>query len=282
MYFFIYTIYKKIQFFFLQQSDLNMRELDLTLFIKPVFQKVTVEDISFEILLDPNNGLVDTEIYTKGVWEEDILLEIKKHITRDSVCLDIGSNIGQHALYMSQIAVNGTVYAFEPVPKLAQQIQQSVVANNIHNITVCHFGLSNKNETRDIYLNNLNMGNTTFKKRLGASDVIQVETKLFDDFWGDTRKIDFIKIDIEGYEYYCLLGMKKTLEKYHPTMIIEFSPIFYNKMNISSADFLQYIFGFGYKIYDLDDTKKKILSEGIQEFIERTPSQTNILCIAKS
>jgi FkbM family methyltransferase len=279
LYFLFYSLFKYARYLLSNQTAREKDELTLIHFTKPLYKKVVLDDISFEIKLDPHNGLVDKEIYAKGVWEAEMLREIRTHLTKDSVCLDIGSNIGQHALYISKVATNGKVYAFDPIKKLTDQITESINKNNITNIEVCNFGLSDKEEVKDIYLNNLNMGNTTFKKRLGASDVIKAETKVFDTFWNNRSKIDFVKIDVEGYEYYCLLGMKESIKAYHPKMVIEFSPIFYNKMDISNEEFLNYIFDLGYKIYDLDDNKKEITKETIPAFLEHTPSQTNILCI---
>ncbi len=279
MYFFFYKVFKYGRYFLSDHNKREKEELSLIHFTKPLYKKVLLDDISFEIKLDPHNGLVDKEIYSKGVWEADMLREIRTHLRTDSTCLDIGSNIGQHALYMAKVAKNGKIYAFDPIKKLTDQIHDSVTKNNLTNIEVCNFGLSNTNEVKDIYLNNLNMGNTTFKKRLGASDVIKAETKIFDEFWHDRGVIDFVKIDVEGYEFYALQGMRKSIEKYHPKMIVEFSPIFYNKMDISSEEFLHYIFDLGYKIYDLDDKRKEITKNIIPEFLKRVETQTNILCI---
>lgn len=279
VYFFIYRLLIKARYHFSARTKEDAVRLEFSSFTSSLFKKVIVDGVSFEIKLDPNNGLVDKEIFSRGVWEPEMLKEIGAHIHPNSVCLDVGSNIGQHALYMASIVLSGKVYAFEPIKKLTDQIQESVSKNCITNIEICQFGLSNENESKDIYLNNLNMGNTTFKKRIGASSVARAETKIFDEFWGEKGKIDFLKLDVEGYEYYALLGMKKSLEKYHPTIIFEFSPVFYNKMNISSKDILNYLFSLGYAMYDLEDSKKEITKENSPKFIENTPTQTNILCL---
>lgn len=279
LYFLLYTIFKYIEYALSNHSSLEKKELSLVSFTKPTFKEVIVDDIHFQIKLDPNNGLVDKEIYAKGVWEKDLLLEMRKHITEESTCLDIGANIGQHTLYLSSVSKKGKVYAFEPIPKLAQQIEESAKANHMENVTVCNFGLSNKNEILDIYLNNLNMGNTTFKKRLGASDVVKAETKTFDSFWNIQNPIHFLKMDVEGYEYFALLGMKENILAHKPVMIIEFSPIFYNAMNISSTEFLHFIFDLGYTVADLDDNRRTINKTTIPAFLERVTSQTNILCL---
>jgi FkbM family methyltransferase len=272
LYFLLYKLYRNIK------SSVTGKK-STAVFTVLIQKHISIGDVAFLLELDPVNGLVDAEIFEKGVWERDMLLEIQQHIGSHSVCLDIGANIGQHSLYMASIAGQGVVYAFEPIQKLAQQIKRSAILNDMQNVTIEQFALSNKNEIRNIYLNNLNMGNTTFRKRLGASTIVKAETKIFDEYWNDRLPINFIKIDVEGYEYYALLGMQKTLEKYKPTIILEFTPSIYAKMNILSDEFLTYLFSFGYKLYDLEDNKREILQSDIIGFLARTPSQTNILCI---
>lgn len=279
VYFFCYKIYKYIQYNLSQKTVAAKNELTLAQFRHPVFKKITIDDISFSIKLNPHNGLVDKEIYSKGSWEPDMLREIGKHIKDTSICLDVGANIGQHTLYMATVAKKGKVYAFDPISSLAKQIKESVQKNNYTNVEVLTFGLSNENDQKEIYLNNLNMGNTTFKKRIGASSVEKAETRIFDEFWNCRGQIDFIKIDVEGYEFYALLGMKESLTLYKPVMIIEFSPVFYSKMNINSEDILHYLFSLNYSVYDLDHNREKITPHNTKIFLEKTPVQTNILCL---
>lgn len=278
VYFFCYKLYKHIQYSLSRKTEETRKELSLAQFQTPLFKKITIDDISFEIKLNPNNGLVDKEIYAKGSWEPDMLREIRKHIKTDSICLDIGANVGQHTLYMATIARDGMVYAFDPVTSLTKQIEESAHKNKYKNIKVSTFGLSNENSVKEIYLNNLNMGNTTFKKRIGASSVEKAETKIFDEFWNQRGSINFVKMDVEGYEFYALLGMKKSLQQYRPVMVIEFSPVFYRKMNIDSEEMLQFIFSLGYRVYDLDHQHEEITPDSMKIFIEKTPVQTNILC----
>lgn len=275
IYNFVYKIYKYFNYFILRQNE----NIDLVSFTKPVFKKVELGSVSFYLKIDPNNGLVDKEIYSRGIWEPEILTEISQNIGVNSVCLDIGANIGQHTLYMASIAREGKVFAFEPLGRLARQMAESVNENNFKNVEVLQFGLSDKNATQKIYLDNLNIGRTTFDERTEASSVEMAELKVFDEFWQDKFKVDFIKMDVEGYEYYALLGMKNLLEKNHPRLLVEFTPVFYQKMGVSSKEILEYIFSFGYKIYDLEDNKKEILPTNIEDFLNKTKIQTNILCV---
>ncbi|MES2622912.1 MAG: FkbM family methyltransferase [Patescibacteria group bacterium] len=275
LYIAVYKAYKYGQYIFLNKKE----NINLVHFTKPTLKDVTYKDISYKIMIDPENGLIDKDIYNNGIWEPEILEILKEHVQENSKCLDIGANIGQHSMCMAAIAKKGKVYSFEPLPKLVNQINQSIQANNFTNVTVCNFGLSNKNEVKEIYLDNLNIGRTTFDKRDEATSVERAEVKVFDDFWNESDRIDFMKMDVEGYEYYALQGMKKNIATYHPKMLIEFTPLFYKKMNISSEELLTFILDLGYRIYDIDQNKKEITKDTIQAFLESTPIQTNILCL---
>ena len=57
---------------------------------------------------------------------------------------------------------------------------------------------------------------------------IEISTTTLDSFFYDTdTKVDFIKIDTEGYEYYILQGGIKTINKYKPIIQLE-----WNKYNL--------------------------------------------------
>lgn len=274
LYILVYTTYKYIRSNVFGKKDNS----NLIHFTKPILKDVSYKGICYKIKIDPKNGLIDKEIYNNGVWEPEILEVLKENISQESVCLDIGANIGQHTLYMASLANKGRVYSFEPLKKLVDQIKESVIANNFKNIEIYNFGLSNTSETLNIYLDNLNIGRSTFDKRKEASSIEKADIKVFDDIWGD-NKIDFLKMDVEGYEYYALQGMKNNILKSHPKMLLEFTPLFYNKMNISSSEILEFILNLNYKIYDIDNNRKEVTKQNIQEFLTHTPIQTNILCL---
>lgn len=267
---------------FLQLDPRNTQKNALIFFTKPTWKTVAVDDVSFEILLDPKNGSVDKEIYLHGVYEPEILRLLRAYVAEDSVCLDVGSNIGQHALFMAHLAKEGKVYAFEPIKSLFEQINKSKERNNFENLMVENIGLSDKNEVVTIHINNLNFGMSTIipRKDFNASETIR--TRIFSDFWNDRLRIDVVKIDVEGYEYQVLRGMEKELRKYSPVILFEFSPIFYKKINIKNEAILEFLFDIGYELFDVEKGNQEITKGAIEPFLLSTPHQTNILCLPKN
>src|SRR4030042_5547211 len=54
-----------------------------------------------------------------------------KYIKSDSTVLDIGANIGLHALNFSAVAKNGLVIACEPQPKTFKTLEKNIYQNDI-------------------------------------------------------------------------------------------------------------------------------------------------------
>ena len=60
----------------------------------------------------------------------------------------------------------------------------------------------------------------------------------FDDFWPELgwKRLDLVKIDVEGTELSVLKGMKKVLEEYHPHLLLEIHPRQLKEVFKSSAE----------------------------------------------
>ena len=90
---------------------------------------------------------IGTEIFVYGIYEKEILETLEECIfnkidTKNSFCLDIGANIGNHTLYFADFFKQ--VYSFEPHPEIFELLKFNVRKSK--NIKVFPFGLSNKND----------------------------------------------------------------------------------------------------------------------------------------
>ena len=63
----------------------------------------------------------------------------------------------------------------------------------------------------------------------------------------DLPACDLIQLDIEGYEYFALLGAIKTIEKYHPVIVVEWFEAWAARYGVTSDMFTQFFANLGYK-----------------------------------
>ncbi len=163
---------------------------------------------------------------------------ISKFCKPGMTVLDVGANIGEWTLTMANgVGTQGRVYSFEPTPFLFDALNKTVVANQFNQVTVSPYALSDKSKTMDFYIqydeNELLDARLSrldspadFKKWITDGEKakkIQVETITLDEFAVKEKleRLDFIKIDAEGYESAIVEGGLTVLKKFRPNLILE-------------------------------------------------------------
>jgi len=284
----IFKLYKSIRSILFQEGIRNfyIRKFRGKLKGKKWFV-IHYRDLKIKILLKEKNGYVDQYIYKNGTYEKEIIDLIHSKINKDSVFVDIGANIGQHSLIISHYVKE--VIAFEPLQFLADQFRQSVEKNNIKNIKIEQIGLGNRKETQSVYIDDNQSGYTTLLDHLEKtpglrknenSNLIRQEIKIdtLDNYLGN-QKIHFIKMDIEGYEYYAILGAMHTIKSHKPFIIMEFSNMFYESHEKGlTAKFFYLLKSLDYTIKSLERNK---IIETIED-IDFSKKQENYFLIPNS
>ncbi|MCX6757180.1 MAG: FkbM family methyltransferase [Candidatus Nomurabacteria bacterium] len=267
-----------------KKSERNKKRIKMYGGNKPFEYHVNTQGVSFDIMLDPvNNCLVDESIEKFGFWEKELGSIFKKYLHKGDIFLDIGANIGYHSLFVASI-LNGTgkVYSFEPIRRLANQLNESVILNKFQNIEVCNFGLAEYDEdSRVIYIRDENIGGSSLLRYkdlelVKVKEVEKISVKKLDSFLLNTE-VDMIKIDVEGFEYEVLKGAIDILKKYHPIIIMEFSPIFYNQESKQkSYNIISFLENLGYHFHLLNEQPID-LRIWLKE-LDNINSQIDILC----
>lgn len=132
--------------------------------------------------------------------------EALKFVKRWNNCIDIGSSVG---MWTRELATRfKKVYCFEPNPIFIECFNKNITEKNVE---LFQYGLSDKEHR------------ASTKKQLtvlqGVSDVGPVVCKTLDSF--NLKNINFIKIDVDGFEYRVLHGAMKTIRENSPIINIE-------------------------------------------------------------
>ncbi len=175
------------------------------------------------------------------------------------VVLDIGANIGWYALLLAQHSPSSVrIYAFEPDPLNFELLTANVQLNNAQKITGVPKALSDQRETKTLYLYpHKNRGrHSLIPLAKGDGETVQVTTTTLDDFLDeyavDPARVKFIKMDVEGYEYYVLRGASRLLETV-PYVHTEFWPPYFRRGNIDQKGLVDLMFGYQYQPHLIDE-----------------------------
>ena len=183
------------------------------------------------------------ELHNRRVYQPDHLDRCIFHINQNgkkNTTIDIGAHCGFWSYFLGLSFKK--VYAFEPVDIFRECFKKNVPHPNVELIPVA---LGNENSFVSMNVELENTGATHVSSN--TNDFNKVELKKLDDY--KFTDIDFIKIDVEGYENQVVLGAKETLLRNKPIIIVEqkgFSDRF-NETQFEAVDTLK---SYGAKVID--------------------------------
>jgi FkbM family methyltransferase len=166
-------------------------------------------------------------LMVSGRWEFYVKQILDDELKIDDIFVDIGANIGIYAVPFAKKIKR--IIAFEPDPKSAKLLLQSIQLNNAYNIELRQKAVGSSRQRVRYYLSSVPMtsGVTMANEIL---EELEVETTDLDTELLYESKVDWLLIDVEGSEIGVLLGAKKLLKQYSPKIILEC-----NKKNITEV-----------------------------------------------
>ena len=233
---------RKLNNFFLFPSDVKIEVIPEK---NNKVKKVNYLGYEFEVFENDGIGI---DIIQGKIWEKHIISFLKNNLEKNMSFVDVGSHYGCHSLIASNLCE--MVYSFEPQKKLHGLQKNTIKNNSIKNIKLRNIGLSNKNEKTK--MNPLNYENDWINSgdvSIGTNGE-EITLKTLDSFKLD--RVGIIKVDVQGFEKFVLEGAKKTIEKFKPTLIVEFEEGQLRKFGYGSSDLFDYIRNLGYHIYFLE------------------------------
>jgi FkbM family methyltransferase len=225
-----------------------------------------IED-GIKIHLNRNSRL--TEFILFQHFEENEINFLNKFLKDGDIVFEIGANIGLHALHEAKAVGNsGKVFAFEPVPSTYNTMLANLKLNAFNNIATYNVGLSNNKGQLEMNVSsNYDAWNTLVDQSKMVANTNIYDSKIYvdliklDDFMMeeniDLKKISLLKIDVEGWEKFVLLGGSSFLKNESPVLMIEF-----DENNTWAAGYLCHelydlLVSFGYEIFTIVDGKLK-------------------------
>ena len=189
------------------------------------------------------------EIFFENIYKFDNL-EFKN----DAVILDLGSNLGFFSLAIKELYPDLKILAFEPEEENFKNLQQNL--KNYKDVELFKMAVGDKNEKKEIFIScnilchSINDKDKDFDLiRVGVKEKSIVTIVRLDDYLKN-RKIDLIKMDIEGYEYKAIMGLEKIIKEQKPALLIA---VDHSKKQKDKIEKLVFSFNKDYQLKVLND-----------------------------
>ena len=181
----------------------------------------------------------DPKDYVQSYWARSIFYEreeigfLSQALPKGLTIVDIGSNLGNHAIAFAKILKAKRVVCFEALPICAEILSINASLNDVEHVldlSYLKLGIGNKVGLSASNTPAGNIGATSLD--FASSEARAMIPTLPVDALHLCEKVDFIKIDIEGAELRALEGAKNLINSWRPSMLIEV-----DNANLSGFDF---------------------------------------------
>jgi FkbM family methyltransferase len=217
-----------------------------------------------DLLFNLHRGsFISDRLKNSGSYEPYITQLIEAFVRKGDTVFDVGANIGIHTLTLSKaVGDDGSVIAFEPVKYLFEELNLNLHLNSTSNVKIVNVACGENDKISEMNVfkkGDFDSGNNSLVENehiisVSPKRINKVNVKVInlDNFvQRHALSIDFIKMDIEGYEYYALRGMQKLIKQQTPAMIIEYNLDRIHHLGLSNKDFKN-ILDSQYDCYEID------------------------------
>ncbi len=195
------------------------------------------------MLYSPKDTYIGRSFDLYGEFAEDEVTIFRQLIRPGHTVLDIGANIGAHAIALAAIVgPRGRVIAFEPQRIIFQMLNANVALNTLSHVTTLQMALGSAPGSIKVpaldYGSEGNFGGVSLENVAAGEDVALATL--------DSLAIEpchFVKIDVEGMEIEVLKGMAETIARHRPAMYVE------NDREHKSAALVAHLLGLDYRLY---------------------------------
>ena len=172
--------------------------------------------------------------------------QLLRHLPRDPVVLDLGANAGFFSLFALHVRPQARVLSFEPMPANYRLLQKNHALQRNRNWSIFHEAVSDQSGSAWLQFPDELQPSTTASllksESTSPGNRVKVKTRTLEEILGSetSGKCDWLKIDVEGYEYDILYHLPERIFRKIRTMAIEADPVDnHRKQKMALASFLE-------------------------------------------
>jgi FkbM family methyltransferase len=206
--------------------------------------------VALKSYLDAIRGRKENPDLALAIGEEEAIhVVLRKLLSRTSNCIDIGCHLGSVLHELTVIAPRGRHMAFEPTPLKAGWLKRKFPKVEVH----C-MALGEEVGEVSFFINQTRTGYSSLVPTYQDPNVDQIEEikvpcDRLDNIVPEGRKVDLIKIDVEGFELPVIRGGAKLFARDRPYVVFESMNCHFEKFGYTPRDMYDHLNSMGYSIY---------------------------------
>ena len=251
-----------------------MKEFFLTTYRSlPVFKgKLRLGKILFRSLLDSteplyfkaHNGLqyhipntienLGIELLINGIYEVEIVNFLKEKIKDGPTYFDIGANIGSLALPILKAKQNLRYVGFEASPMVYEFLRKNMMANSFSEARLVN-KLVHKDGAQSMKFYHSKWYGKSSLAPVYSNEYIMVDSVSIDEFCREENfdRVDWMKVDVQGFELYVFEGMKEMLQqKKIDNILFEYEAWAEESAGLKAGTAAAFIHAQGYELFFLN------------------------------
>lgn len=190
----------------------------------------------YKLYVDTRDRGFGSHVLLDGFWEIWLTLFCARNVKRGMTAVDVGANFGYYSVLLGElVGADGHLVSVEPNPHAADLLGRSIEINGMSRQTrIAGVALGSAPEgSAPLYVphsepKNALIVSENFVPRAEHGKVVRVPVTTLDKLGADSSRIDFIKIDAEGAEEAIFKGMKETIARHQPIIVVEFNAARYS------------------------------------------------------
>lgn len=164
-----------------------------------------------------NNSELEVQHIRQKLYEPEEVELILKHMGENDVFLDIGANVGNHAIACAAARPNAKIHVFEPIKKTCELLRRNITLNGLTNIDTSNLDIAV--DAEDGILHMVQRINLASSREATEGIGPAIPKRALRALWPE--RVDFIKMDVEGAELRIIKSVLDLIRRDRTKIILE-------------------------------------------------------------